>query len=173
MSIQEFRGKRPRIDPTVFIAPNATIIGDVEIGSEGNVWPNAVIRGDFQAIRIGKKVSVQDNVVIHSLSEVHVTIGDGVSIGHGAILHGCEIGNNVLVGMGSIILDGSRISDWVFVGAGAVVTSDSIIPSKSLVLGVPGKVVRQLDEEELNRIKANAEEYANLARQYRKSKEKC
>lgn len=173
MSIREFRGKWPKIDPTVFVASNATIIGDVEIGGEGSVWPNAVIRGDVQAIRIGKRVNVQDNVVIHSTSKIGVTIGDGVSIGHGAILHGCGVGNNVIVGMGSIILDGARIEDWVLVGAGAVVTTDSIIPSKSLVLGVPGRVVRQLGEEDLKRITDNAASYVNLAGQYRKLKEKC
>lgn len=170
MPVQEFGGKHPRIDSTVFVASNATIIGDVEIGSWGSVWPNAVIRGDSQAIRIGKKVSVQDNVVIHAPSNTPVIIGDRVTIGHSAILHGCKIGDDALIGMGSIILDSARIGDCVLVGAGALVTPDSVIPSKSLVLGVPGKVIRQLNDEEMDRMKANVEEYVNLARQYKEAK---
>ena len=114
--------------------------------------------GDTQSIRIGNRVNIQDNVVIHSTPKVSVTIGDNVSIDHSAILHGCTIGNNVIIGMGSIILDNLRVDDWVLVGAGSVITSDSIIPSRSLVLGVPGNVARQLYDDEINRITNNAEE---------------
>ena len=166
MSIHEFKGKTPKIDTTVFIAPTAAIIGDVEIDSEGSVWPNAVIRGDSHSIRIDKRVNAQDNVIIHSTSKTSVIIGDNVSIGHGAILHGCKIGNNVIIGMGSIILDSGRIDEWVLIGAGAIVTPNSVIPPRSLALGVPGKVVRQLDENDLNYICSNAEEYVTLSRQY-------
>jgi len=172
MSIQEFNGKTPKIDPTVFIAPTATIIGDVEIDIESSIWPNAVIRGDSHPIRIGKRVNIQDNVVIHTTSKTSVIIGDNVSIGHSAILHGCRIGSNAIIGMGSIILDGATIADWVLIGAGAVVTQDSVIPSRNLALGVPCKVVRQLDEHDLNSIAANAEEYAALSRQYLNQPEK-
>ncbi|UCH02752.1 MAG: gamma carbonic anhydrase family protein [Candidatus Bathyarchaeota archaeon] len=164
MTMVEYCGKKPKIDPTVFIASNATIIGDVEIGICSSVWPNAVIRGDTHTITIGKRVNIQDNVIISA----RAIVGDDVTIGHGAILHGCKVGNNVIIGMGSIILDDVKISDWVIVGAGTVITSHSIIPSKSLVLGIPGKVVRQLHEDDLNHITANSKEYLELANKYKK-----
>jgi carbonic anhydrase/acetyltransferase-like protein (isoleucine patch superfamily) len=166
MSISEFKEKTPNIDSTVFISHSATIIGDVEIKSEGSVWPNAVIRGDSQSIRIGRKVNIQDNVVIHTEFNKGVIIGDNVSIGHSAIIHGCKIGNNVIIGMGSIILDDARIDDWVLIGAGTVVTQGAYIPSKSLALGIPCKVVRPLNENDLKYISSNAEDYVNLSRQY-------
>jgi len=164
MTIIEYCGKKPKIDSTVFVASTATIIGDVEIGIYSSVWSNAVIRGDTHPIMIGKRVNMQDNVIISA----HATVGDDVSIGHGAILHGCNVGNNVIIGMGSIILDDVKISDWVIVGAGTVITSHTIIPSKSLVLGIPGKVVRQLHEDDLNHITANSKEYLELANKYKK-----
>ncbi len=168
MPIQEFDGKRPKLDQTVYLAQNATIIGDVEVGSEGSIWPNAVLRGDSQAIRMGNRVNVQDNVVVHS-SNNPVIVGDDVSIGHSAILHGCKISNNVIIGMGSTILDGSKIGEWVLVGAGALVTPDSTIPSRSLVLGVPAKVTRKLNDDELHLIKINALEYVELAKKYKRT----
>jgi carbonic anhydrase/acetyltransferase-like protein (isoleucine patch superfamily) len=172
VSIQEFNGKRPKLDQTVYVASNATIVGDVEVGSEGSIWPNAVIRGDSQTIRIGRRVNIQDNVVIHSQLNIPVIIGDDVTIGHSAILHGCKISNNVLIGMGAIILDGSNISNWVLVGAGTLVTPNTAIPSRSLVLGVPGKVTRQLNDEEIRIIKTNVEEYVDLAKKYKGTEKK-
>lgn len=170
MPVYEFRGKKPKIDPTVFVDDSATIVGDVVIGEGSSVWPNAVIRGDSSVIRIGRNVNLQDNVVIDSKPGGSVTIGDYVSVGHGAILHGCEIRSSVIVGMGAIVMDSAKIRDWVIIGAGAVITQNTLIPSNSLVLGIPGKVVKQLDEEKLRSIRENAEEYVELAKQYLKLK---
>lgn len=166
MPIWEFAGKKPRIDPSVFVAPNSTIIGDVEIGADSSVFPSAVIRGDYNAVRIGRRCNVQDSCTIHATPAAPVVLGDNVSIGHNAILHRTTVGNNVIVGMGSILLDGSKIEDWVIVGAGALVTINFVIPTKSLALGVPAKVVRQLDEAGLAQITANADGYYKLSRQY-------
>ncbi|MCJ7631306.1 gamma carbonic anhydrase family protein [Candidatus Bathyarchaeota archaeon] len=168
MPIHEFKGKMPKIDSTVFVDDSATVVGDVIVGMGSSVWPNAVLRGDSGAIRIGKNVSLQDNVVIHSKTHGQVVIGDNVSVGHGAILHGCEIGSNVVVGMGAIVMDDAKIGDWVIIGAGAVVTENMLVSSKSLVLGIPGRVVDQLDEEKLRYIRENTEEYVELAKQYLK-----
>ena len=172
MVILKFNEKYPKIDSTVFIDPTATIIGDVQIDSFGSIWPNAVLRGDSQSIKIGKNVNIQDNVVIHTESNNQVTIGNNVSVGHGAILHGCIIGDNVLIGMGSLILDNARINDWVLIGAGAIVTPDTFISSKSLAFGIPCKVVRQLDDNDIKYISSNAKEYVALSRQYKTRYEK-
>jgi len=143
MPVYEFGGSKPKIDSAVFVDPSANIVGDVVIGEGSSVWPNAVIRGDSSVIRIGKNVNIQDSVIINSKKGGHVIIGDSVSVGHGAILHGCEIGRNVVVGMGAIVMDNAKIYDWVFIGAGAVITQNTLIPSNSLVLGIPGKVVKR------------------------------
>jgi len=164
--IWEFNGKTPKINQQVFVAQNATIIGDVEIDSGSSIWPGAVIRGDFNKIKIGKNTSVQDNVSIHPTPKNPVLIGDNVSIGHNAIVHGCEVGNNVIIGMGSIVLDEAKIGDWSIIGAGAVVSPRTEIPSKSLALGIPAKVTKSLDENGLAMIKENAEGYKKLAQGY-------
>ena len=170
MPVYELNGKRPRIDSTVVVDDNATIIGDVTIGAESSVWPNAVLRGDKGVIRIGRNVNLQDNVVIHAETGKEVVIGDNVSVGHGAILHGCKIGNNVLIGMGSIIMDGASIEDWVMVGAGAVVTQNTYIGSKNVVLGIPGKATGHINNEQLEYIRKNAQEYSRLAKEYLKKR---
>ena len=154
MSIQAFGNKKPKIDSTAFISEKAMIIGDVEISAGCSIWPNAVIRGDTQPIRIGENTSIQDNAVIHApfSLETPVLIGRNVSVGHGAILHGCKIDDNCIIGMQSVILDNSKIESWVLIGAGAVVPSNVIIPTGNLALGVPAKVVRQLGENDLKYI---------------------
>jgi carbonic anhydrase/acetyltransferase-like protein (isoleucine patch superfamily) len=172
MPIISFGKKIPKIDPTAFIFQSATIIGDVEIGARSSIWPNAVIRGDLQPIKIGENTSVQDNVVIHaprhSQLEAPVTIGDNVSLGHSVVLHGCEIADNSLIGIHAVVLDRAKIGRWVLVGAGAVVPPNTVIPSKSLVLGVPGKVVRELKEEDMRYIEGNAQSYARTVEEYKK-----
>lgn len=141
---------------------SAEIIGDVRIGEDSGVWYHATVRGDKAPVRIGRRSNVQDNAVIH-VSEGHPTIvGDGVTIGHGAIVHGCTVGDNVLVGMGAIILDGAKIGNDTIIAAGALVTQGKEIPPRSLVIGTPGKVVRQLTREEIKSIKDNAQEYVDL-----------
>ena len=148
----------------VYIAEGAKIIGDVQIGEDSSVWYNAVIRGDANSIVIGENTNVQDNAVLHTSHSHALAIGDNVTIGHGAIVHGCTIGNNVLIGMGAIVLDGAVVEDDCIIGAGALVTQNKLIPSGSLALGNPAKVVRELKEEEIASILKNADEYSEEAR---------
>jgi carbonic anhydrase/acetyltransferase-like protein (isoleucine patch superfamily) len=166
MAIYGFQDKKPTIDPSVFIEQSATIIGDVQIGRESSVWPHAVIRGDKGMIKIGQNVNIQDHVIIDSEADDRVIIGNYVSIGHGAILHGCEIGDYVIVGMGAIIMDNVQINDWVFAGAGTVITQNTIIPTNSLVLGIPGQIVDELDASKKQYIQENAQNYTELAKRY-------
>jgi carbonic anhydrase/acetyltransferase-like protein (isoleucine patch superfamily) len=166
MPIWEFEGKRPKIDSQVFIAPNATIIGDVEIESGSSIWPGVVIRADFNKIKIGKNTSIQDNVTIHIEARNPTVIGDNVTIGHNAVLHACTISNNVIIGMGAIVLDESKIGEWTIIGAGAVVSPRTEIPSRCMALGIPAKVVKNLDDNGLEMIRRNAEGYKKLAERY-------
>ncbi len=170
MSIFPFFEKKPEIDPTVFIASSATIVGDVVIGTNSSVWPNAVIRGDSNTVRIGKNTNIQDNVVIDAKKSGTVDLGNNVSIGHGAILHGCHIGNNIIIGMGAIIMEQVSINDWVIVGAGSLATQNTIIPSNKIVMGIPAQIVRTLNAEQRKSITQNAEEYRLLAQQYQQLK---
>jgi len=167
LPILEFDGKKPDIHPSCYVAPNATIIGDVTLGEESSVWPNAVIRGDVNKISIGARTSVQDNCVIHATRETPTIIGDEVIMGHGAILHACTIGKHVLIGMGAKVLDEASLGDWIIVAAGSVVTEKAVIPSKSLVVGVPAKVIKSLSSQHMERIKLGAEAYVDLSREYK------
>ena len=171
MTIQAFRNKIPKINPTAYIAETATIIGDVEIGGRCSIWPNAVIRGDAHPIRIGENTNVQDNVVIHAPTELDapVTIGRNVSLGHSAMLHGCEVDDNSLIGIHAVILDKTKIGSWVIIGAGAVIPANIMIPPNSLVVGVPGKIVRQLNADDLRYIADNAKTYMKLGETYKET----
>lgn len=142
-----------------FIAPNATIVGDVELGKNASVWYGAVLRGDGGKIRIGENSNIQDNCVLHEA----VTLGKGCSVGHGAILHGCTVGDNCVIGMGSIILDGAVIGEHCLVGAGAVVTGKMNAPAGSLLLGNPAQVVKPLTQAQIDYIHIDAENYIKLA----------
>ena len=146
----------------VLIAEGAAIPGDVSIGPLSSVWYNAVLRGDEGAIEIGKETSIQDCAVVHTDSK----IGDHCTIGHGAIVHGATIGNNVLIGMGAILLNGARIADNCLVGAGALVTSKMDAPEGSLILGSPARVIRPCTAEELNNITQSADDYIIMTRQW-------
>ncbi len=163
----DFKGKSPKISETAFIADSADIIGDVEIGDFSSVWFNAVIRGDRNKIRIGSRTSIQDNVVIHINHEHEVQVGDDVSVGHGAVLHGCRIGNNVLIGMNSTVLNGAEIGSNSIIGANALVPEGKKFPENSLIIGVPGKVKREVEAIEIEAIAKNAEEYVELGKEYR------
>ena len=155
------------IDISVYVASGAKVIGKVNIGENSSVWFNAVIRGDSNSIDIGKNSNVQDNSTLHTSSNHSLIIGDFVTIGHGCIIHGCKLGNNVLVGMGSIILDGAIIADNCIIGAGTLITQNKIIPSNSLVFGNPMKIIRNLTIEEINSIKENALMYVKEAEEYK------
>ncbi|TAH25259.1 MAG: gamma carbonic anhydrase family protein [Cytophagales bacterium] len=151
--IKAIKGILPEWGKEVFIAENATIIGDVRLGDQCSVWFNAVIRGDVHYIRIGNKVNIQDNAVIHCTYQKHPTqIGNNVSIGHSAIVHGCTIEDNVLVGMGAIVMDNVYIEQNSIVAAGAVVLENTRIESGSIYAGVPAKKVKTLNEEQTSRL---------------------
>lgn len=156
---------KPSIDKSVHTFPGSHIIGNVKIGENSSVWYNAVIRGDRGSITIGKNSNIQDNCVIHGSEPLNTKLGDNVSIGHGAIIHGCEIGENVLVGMNATILNGAKIGKNSIVGAGALITERKEFPEGSLIIGVPGKLTRKLKIEEINKIKANALIYVDLAKE--------
>ncbi|MBQ8797037.1 MAG: gamma carbonic anhydrase family protein [Oscillospiraceae bacterium] len=145
----------------VYIAANATVIGDVRLGNDVSIWYGAVLRGDSGRITIGDGSNVQDNCVLHE----QVNLGADCSVGHGAILHGCTVGNNCTIGMGAIVLDGAVIGDNCLVGAGAVVTGKMNAPVGSLILGNPAQVVKPLKPEQIEGIRANAEHYIQLAKE--------
>ncbi|MBQ9730809.1 MAG: gamma carbonic anhydrase family protein [Bacilli bacterium] len=158
------------IDKSVFLADGSKVIGEIKINKNSSVWFNAVIRGDSNIIEIGENTNVQDNAVIHTSKEYGVVIKDNVSIGHGAIIHGCNIGNNVLIGMGAIILDNVNIGDNCIIGAGTLITQNKVIPEGSLVYGNPMKIVRNLTEEEKKSILENALEYVHKSKAYKNNK---
>jgi len=149
-----------------FIAPNATVLGDVAIGVETGIWFGAVVRADKDRIVIGNRSNVQDNAVLHTSTGHPVLVGQDVSIGHGAILHGCTIADRVLVGMGAIVLNGALVGEDSVIGAGTVVTEGAVIPSGSVVVGVPGKVIKTVSDQQRDHIVENARNYWTLARSY-------
>lgn len=149
-------------EETIYLAPGAHIVGDVTLGTEVGIWYNAVVRGDTDRIFIGNQTNVQDNCTLHTDKNYPIHIGSGVSIGHNAVVHGCTIGDDTLVGMGSVLLNGARIGKNCIVGAGALVTANTVIPDNSVVLGSPAKVVRQITDAELAANKENAAHYLEL-----------
>lgn len=150
----------------LFMAGNATVTGNVTIGKQVGIWFGAVIRADKDRITIGDRSNIQDNCVVHTSKDFPVTLGTDVSVGHGAILHGCTIADQVLVGMGAIVLNGARIGKGSVVGAGAVVREGADIPAGSVVVGVPGKVIKQAGAAQLQHILNNAASYVQLAVEY-------
>lgn len=164
-----YMGKLPQIAADVFVAEGAKLVGDVTIGVKSTVWFNVVLRGDLAPIQIGKQCNIQDGVVGHVNTDQPLIIGDGVSVGHAAIIHGCKIGNGTLIGMGAIVLNGAEIGEYALVGAGALVTENQIIPPRTLCLGSPAKVVRLLTEEDLQRMRNTADSYVSKGEQYRNS----
>ncbi|MDI6820039.1 MAG: gamma carbonic anhydrase family protein [Candidatus Hodarchaeaceae archaeon] len=175
--LQEFDGKRPRIHPTAFVHPAAVVIGDVTIGEYSSVWPGAVVRGDFASVKVGRYTCVQDNTVVHAADiyegktekYLPVKIGDYVIVGHNALLHGCAIANDCIVGAGSIVFNGARVREGALVGMGAVVLADVEVPPRTIVIGIPARPLRRLTDEEFGRIRAQAKNYAKLARLYKSS----
>ena len=165
--LARFLDVAPAIHPTAFVAPGAAIVGDVTLGEESSVWFHTVLRGDINRIVIGARSNVQDGAVVHLADDFGTTVGELVTVGHKAILHACTVGDEVLVGMGAILLDGAEIGARSIIGAGALVTGGKKIPPGSLVLGSPAKVVRALSLEEQAGIKVWAEKYVALARAYR------
>ena len=163
---RQYLGSRPVIHPTAFVAPGAVTIGAVTLEEESSIWFQTVLRADINEIKIGPRSNIQDGSVIHLADDFGAYVGELVTVGHKAILHACTVADEVLVGMGAIVLDGAEIGPRCIIGAGALVTQHKKIPSGSLVMGSPAKVVRQLDLEEQQSIKTWAEKYVALSRKY-------
>ncbi len=155
---ESIKNRAPRVSSNCFIHKTAVVTGDVILGKNVSVWPGAVLRGDIAAIYVGDNSNVQDNACVHVNYDTPARIGKGVSIGHGAVVHGSVIGDNCLIGMNAVVME-SEIGPNCIIGAGAVVPAGKQIPAGSLVMGVPAKVVRKLDEDEVNAILKNAQEY--------------
>jgi carbonic anhydrase/acetyltransferase-like protein (isoleucine patch superfamily) len=164
MAIYELDGKQPRIHPSAFVHPDATVIGDVTIGAASTVWPRAVLRGDFGVIRIGARTSIQDGSVIHVRSQNPTTIGDGCILGHNSHLEGCTVGNGTLIGSGAVVLPEARIGRYALVGAGAVVAPKTIVPDYARALGVPARI--ELDCLSEGFSDANAKTYTDAIALY-------
>jgi carbonic anhydrase/acetyltransferase-like protein (isoleucine patch superfamily) len=157
----------PRIDPDVgFIAPTAVLVGDVVVGPDVGIWFGVVARGDIETISIGARTNVQENCVLHTDTGYPLVIGDNVTIGHSAIVHGCTIGDNTLIGMGATVLNGAVIGKNCLIGANALVTEGKVIPDNSLVMGAPAKVVREIDAAGEAGLTASADRYVANARRY-------
>ncbi|WP_432665396.1 gamma carbonic anhydrase family protein [Wukongibacter baidiensis] len=159
----------PNVHDSCYVAETAQIIGRVTLKENVNIWFGTVLRGDGNSIEVGANTNIQDNSVVHINDDTPTTIGENCTIGHCAIIHGCTIGNNVLIGMGAIVLDGAVIEDNVIVGAGALVPQGKRIPKNSLVLGSPCKVVRQLTEEDLKGLEESATLYVNRSKEYKEN----
>ncbi|MAY63116.1 MAG: gamma carbonic anhydrase family protein [Rhizobiales bacterium] len=169
MALYELDGMAPELPSDFsFVAENATVIGKVRIGSDVGIWFNAVLRGDNEMIDVGARTNIQENAVLHTDMGFPLTIGEGCTIGHKAMLHGCTIGENSLVGMGATILNGAVIGKNCLIGAGALVTEGKEIPDNSLVMGAPAKVVRTLDEDAANRLRLSAGHYVENAKRFSK-----
>jgi carbonic anhydrase/acetyltransferase-like protein (isoleucine patch superfamily) len=167
MPIRALGERRPQLDATAYVADGAQVIGDVVLGPDTSVWFNAVLRGDTERITIGAGSNIQDGAILHADPGFPCTVGTGVVTGHGAILHGCQIGDHCLIGMGAVILNGARIGAESIVGAGALVAEGKAFPPRSLLLGTPARVVRQVTDEDLEGITAGARHYQERARIYR------
>lgn len=167
MPLYEIEGKRPRMDPAGgWVAPSADVIGDVALGADANVWFGAVIRGDNTLIAVGARSNIQESAMLHSDFGAPLTIGEDCTIGHHAILHGCTIGDLVLVGMGAIILNHAVIGAGSIVGAGALVTEGKSFPPGSLIVGSPARAVRELDANAAAMLRASAQHYVEKSRAY-------
>lgn len=166
MAIETFAEFAPTIHPTAFVAASADVIGRVTLHEESSVWYHATLRGDINEIVIGPHSNIQDNAVVHLADNYGCHVGEYVTVGHSAIIHACTIKDEVLVGMGAIILDGAVIGERSIIGAGALVTGGTVIPPGSLVLGSPGKVVRTLPLDEQARIKSWAVKYVAVSRKF-------
>ena len=165
--LRPHRGRTPQIHSSAFIDDSAQVIGEVEIGEESSVWMCVVIRGDVNWIRIGKRSNIQDGTIVHVMARTHpTTIGDNVTIGHGAIIHGCMIEDQVLIGMGAILLNGAQVGTGSIVAAGTLLVEGAKIPPRSLVMGSPGKVKRTLTDAEVLDVQAYADRYVGYRLDY-------
>ena len=163
-----FNGSIPLIADNAFVAPNATIIGKVSIAEDASVWFQCVLRGDVEDIVVRKGANVQDLAMVHADMGFKADIGEYVTVGHHATIHGCTIGSGSLIGINAVVLNGAKIGKNCIIGANALVTENKVIPERSLVLGSPGKIVRQVTDEEIEHIKENARDYVENFKKYKK-----
>jgi len=166
MTLYKLGSKRPRVHPTAMIAPNASVIGDVVVGSRTSVWPGAVLRGDYGRIRVGANCSLQDNVVVHCSSQNPALIGKGVTVAHSAIVHACRIGDECLIGAGAIIFDGAKVGTHSIIGVGSVVLEGRTIPPRSVAVGAPAKVMRRATDKDVRMIRESYRAYVKMAQKY-------
>ncbi|HMU40922.1 MAG TPA: gamma carbonic anhydrase family protein [Pseudomonadota bacterium] len=166
--LRSFKGLSPQFDETVFLADNATLVGDVQVGARSSVWFSAVLRGDVHYVRIGSETSIQDNTCVHvTHGRFPAIIGDRVTVGHSVTIHGCTIAGHAIIGMGATILDEVSVGERCIIGAGALLTPGTHIPPGQLVVGSPGRVKRPLTDEELRWIELSADHYIELSQLYR------
>ena len=165
--LRRFQEVSPKIHPSAYVHPSAEVIGRVMLHKDASIWPLVVLRGDIEPITVGEGCNIQDSTVVHTSHGIPVVLGKGVTVGHAAVVHGARVGAYTLIGMGAILLDGSVVGSECLIGAGAVVTESARIPARSLVVGVPGKVVRKLRPKELALLHRRAKDYVRYARQHR------
>lgn len=165
--IKGYQGIEPKIDETAFIAESVDVIGQVTIGKNANIWYGSVLRADDNYITVGENTNIQDGSVVHISEGYPTVIGNNVTIGHKAIIHGCEIGDNTLIGMGSIVLDGAKVGEFTLLGAGSLVPPGKEIPSGVLAMGSPAKVIRELSEQENENLTKAALKYVKLANNHK------
>jgi carbonic anhydrase/acetyltransferase-like protein (isoleucine patch superfamily) len=166
MPVRAHHGVFPILHPSVLIADGAFVIGDVHIGKDASIWYNAVLRGDINAIWVGERSNIQDGCVMHVTRELPVIIGNDVTIGHQAVIHGCTIDNCALIGMGAMVLDSAKVGSFSIVAAGAVVLEKSVVPEGTLVAGIPARVIRNVTEEERQRLLESALNYVAYAQSF-------
>lgn len=171
MTQYRIANKQPQVAASAFVAREATLVGEVIVGENASVWFGAVARGDNEPIRIGAGTNIQEGAVLHADPGYPLTLGQGVSVGHQAMLHGCTVGDGALIGIQAVVLNGAKIGAWSLVGAGALVTERKEFPERSMILGSPAKVVRQLSDEEVAGLKRIADNYASRSAQYRQELE--
>ena len=172
MAIYRLGDDVPQLHPTAYVHESATVIGNVRLGENVSVWPQAVVRGDTETITIGARSNVQDGAVLHADEGVPLAIGDDVTIGHQVMLHGCTIGDGTLIGIQAVVLNGARIGRECLVGAGALVTEGKAFADRSLILGSPARVIRQLDDDDLARLRHGAAHYVAEAERYRMTQQR-
>ncbi len=165
--ISPFEGKEPKISKSAYIAPGVVIIGDATISNDASVWFQSVVRADINAISIGEKSNIQDGCLLHVTKKHKLTVGERVTVGHGVILHACDIGDDCLIAMGAIVLDGAVVESGCIVGAGALVPPGMVVKSGSLVLGSPAKVIRHLSDDDKERISHGWQNYVDYANRFR------
>jgi len=167
--IRPWGGKAPRLDESVWVAEGAVVVGDVEIGPHSSVWFGALVRGDVNHVRIGARTNLQDHAVLHVTSRTHPTVvGDDVTVGHRVTLHGCTVKDRCLIGIGAVVMDGAQVGEEAMVGAGSLVPPGMTVPPRTLALGSPAKVRRDLTQEEVDYFRKSAANYAAYAEQYRR-----